>query len=87
MLETISPRVMNHISIIQTRWRFTQFAKGDMDMARIHPECLPSGTHKKLHPRNGGPYNVMKKVNSNAYVLYSVINSTFNVKNLTLYRG
>lgn len=60
-------------------------------MVCIHPNQLPSGTNKKLHPRNAGPFKVLNKLSSNAYSLDFPsslgINPTFNVANLSLYRG
>lgn len=71
--------------------RFIEFAEGGMVMVRIHPERMPPSAYKKLHPRNTGPYKIFKKIGSNAYVLdllsNSGVSSTFNVKDLTLYRS
>ena len=41
--------------------RFVEFAEGDMVMVRIHPECIPPRAFKILHPRNTGPYKILKK--------------------------
>eukprot|EP00268_Persea_americana_P001372 TRINITY_DN10417_c0_g7_i1.p1 TRINITY_DN10417_c0_g7~~TRINITY_DN10417_c0_g7_i1.p1 ORF type:complete len:106 (+),score=19.21 TRINITY_DN10417_c0_g7_i1:143-460(+) len=47
--------------------------------------------NKKLHPKNKGPFNVLKKLRSNVYTLALPsnigISPTFNVVDLTLYRG
>ena len=60
-------------------------------MVRIHPKCLPPRANKKLYPRNAVPFKILKKISSNAYVLELPaelgISSTFNVEELTLYRG
>ena len=60
-------------------------------MVRIHPERLPPSANKKLHPRNTGPFKVLKKLSSSAYTLKLPsdigISPTFNVADLTLYRG
>lgn len=44
-----------------------------------------------MHPRNVGPFQILQKISSNAYVLALPaelgISSTFNVEYLTLYRG
>ena len=60
-------------------------------MVHIHPERLPPGTNKKLHLRNIGPFRVLKKLSSNACTLELPsdlgIGPTFNVANLTPYRG
>ena len=60
-------------------------------MVRIKPEWFPTGTYKKLHPRSAGPFKILKKISSNAYVLDLPpdmnISSTFNVEDLTIYHG
>ncbi|XXG51306.1 hypothetical protein AAC387_Pa02g5111 [Persea americana] len=62
-----------------------------MVMVRICLERMPPGAYKKLHSRNTGPYKILKKIGSKAYVLDlpsdSGLSSTFNVKDLTLYCG
>ncbi|XXG90317.1 hypothetical protein AAC387_Pa12g2112 [Persea americana] len=73
------------------RRRFVEFAEGDMVMVIIRLKCLPSKANKKLHPRSASPFKILKKISSNVYVLELAaslgINSTFNVKDLTLYSG
>ena len=60
-------------------------------MIGLRPERFPSGTVKKLHARSAGPYKVIKKVRSNAYVLELPsdlgISSTFNISDLVEYRA
>ena len=69
---------------------FVEFADGDMVMVRIRSERLPPKANKKLHPRKVGPFKILKKISSNAYVLELPaalgISSTFNVEDLTFYR-
>jgi len=38
-------------------------------MVRICPEQFPLGTVKKLHARSAGPFQVLKKLNDNAYII------------------
>ena len=57
----------------------------------MRPEGFPPGTVKKLHARSAGPFKILKKINSNAYVVdlppdFS-ISCSFNVENLVPYRG
>ena len=70
---------------------FLEFSEGDMVVVRIHPKRLPLGANKKLHPRNVGPFKVLKKLSLNAYTLELPsnlgISPTFNVAGLTLYHG
>ena len=59
-------------------------------MIRVRPERFSSGTVKKLQARGAGPFRVLKRVGSNAYVVdlpndYG-ISSTFNVSDLVAYR-
>ena len=57
-------------------------------MVRIKPEWYPKVTYKKLHSKNVGPYRVLKKINSNAYVVdfpeNMGISNIFNIEDLTL---
>ena len=63
----------------------------DFVMASIRPECLPKQSHKKLHARAIGPYQIIRKLGSNAYVLDLPdnlgISLIFNVEDLTPHRG
>ena len=58
-------------------------------MVRIQPERFPKGTYKKHHSKNAGPYKIVKKINSNAYVVELPsnmgISSVFNVEDLKMY--
>ena len=59
-------------------------------MIRIRLERFPSGTVTKLHARSVGPFQILKKLNDNAYVIDLLkdfdISSTFNVENLLDYK-
>ena len=59
-------------------------------MVCMRPEWFPPGTVKKLHVRSAGPFQILKKINSNAYVVDLPpdfdISCTFNVENLISYR-
>ena len=69
--------------------RDTSFEVGDFLMACVWLEPLPKHFHKKLHARAMGPYQIIKKLGSNAYVLdlpeYLGISSIFDVEYLTLH--
>ena len=60
------------------------FNVSDYVMVRMRPEWFPPKTVKKLHARSAGPFQILKKINSNAYVVdlppdFS-ISCTFNVR-------
>ncbi|GFS36272.1 NAD(P)-binding Rossmann-fold superfamily protein [Actinidia rufa] len=73
------------------RRRFAEFVEGDMVMIRVKPERYPKGVYKKLHSRNVGPFKVVKKISSNAYLLDLPedmgISNVFNIEDLNRYTG
>ncbi|RVW11907.1 hypothetical protein CK203_112063 [Vitis vinifera] len=60
----------------------------DMVMVRMKPEQYPKGAYKKLHSKNVGPYKVLKKISSKAYVLDLLenmsISNIINIEELIL---
>jgi hypothetical protein len=74
-----------------SRQRHLEFAVGDYVMIRFRPEWFPSGTIKKLQARSAGPFKVLKRIGSNAYVIELPFNygisSTFNIEDLVAYKG
>ena len=77
------------LSIIRiTKRKFVDFKEGDMVVVRIRPERYPKDTCMELHSKDVGPYKVLKKISSNAYVLdlpeKMRISNIFNIENLTL---
>jgi len=69
--------------------RHLEFNEGDYVMTRIHPERFPPGAVKKLTTRNADPFKILKKINSNAYVIDLPpdfgTSSTFNIPDLVAY--
>ena len=59
-------------------------------MVWILHEWFYLGAVKKLHARSAGPFQIMKKLNDNAYVIDLSknfgISSTFNVEDLVDYK-
>ena len=57
-------------------------------MVRMKPEQYPKGAYKKLHSKNVGPYKVLKKISSKAYVLDLLenmsISNIINIEELIL---
>jgi len=76
--------------LADTQRRVKSFVEGDYVMIRLRPERFPPGTVRKLHARGAGPFRVVKRVGSNAYVLELPpelgISSTFNITDLVEYR-
>ena len=66
--------------------RLRTFNVGNYVMVRMRPERLPPETLKKLHAQSAGPFKILKKINSNAYVVDLPpdfgISCTFNVEAL-----
>ena len=71
--------------------RSKEFNVGDYVMVRIHPERIPKTFSKKLYARAMGPYSIIRKLGSNAYLLDLPndmdISHVFNVEDLLPYRG
>ena len=66
------------------------FNVGGYVMVCLRPKRFPLETVKNLHARNTGPFQILKKINSNAYVVDLPqdfdISCTFNVEDLLSYR-
>ena len=62
--------------------RFKEFNVGEYVMVRIHLERIPKTFSKKLYARVMGPYSIICKLGSNAYLLdlpnYMDISPIFN---------
>jgi hypothetical protein len=74
-----------------TKRRDRQFTQGDMVLVRLRPERFPPGSFTKLHARRAGPFQVTKKLGSNAYVIDLPadfgISPIFNIEDLTEFKG
>ena len=71
--------------------RSKDFNVGEYVMVRIRPKRIPKTFKKKLYARAMGPYYIIPKLRSNAYLLdlpnNMDISSVFNVEDLLPYRG
>ena len=65
------------------------FEPGDWVWVHIRKERFPARRWSKLHPRRDGPFQVLKRINDNAYKLDLLgeynISTTFNVSDLSPY--
>ena len=63
------------------------FEPGDWVWVHMRKERFPTHRWSKLHPRGDGPFQVLERINDNAYKLYLPgeynISSTFNVSDLS----
>ena len=71
--------------------RSKEFNVGDHVMVRIRLERIPKTFSKKLYARAMGPYSIIRKMGSNAYLLDLPndmdISPVFNIEDLLPYRG
>lgn len=62
-----------------------------MIIIRARPKRFPEDFYHKLHSRSIGPFKIIKKINSNAYIIEfsdeMSISTIFNMADLTLYHG
>ena len=71
--------------------RSKEFNVGEYVMVRIRPERIPKTFSKKLFATAMGPYSIICKLGSNAYLFYLPndmdISFVFNVEDFLPYRG
>ena len=60
----------NYKAHVDLKRKFSDFKEEDMVLVRIRPKRYPKDTYMELHSKNVGPYKVLKKISSNAYVFY-----------------
>lgn len=68
-----------------------EFEEGDQVLVHLRQERFLKGTYHKLKSKEFGPCKVLKKINSNAYLIELPpklqINPIFNVSNLYPFDG
>ena len=74
-----------------TKRQETNLEVGDHDLIRLRLERFPPGSLGKLHARRAGPFPILKRLGSNAYMVelpkeYN-FSPIFNIEDLTLYKG
>ena len=82
----ISPMNAHYKSHADLHRKHLELNEGDYVMIQIRSERFPPETVKKLNARSAGPYKILKKINSNAYIINLPsdlwISSTFNISYL-----
>ncbi|KAG6761264.1 hypothetical protein POTOM_034472 [Populus tomentosa] len=81
----------SYAAAANTKRKDRQFNSGDMVLVRLKLECFPPGSFTKLHARRAGPFQVTKKLGSNAYVIDLPsefgISPIFNIEDITAFKG
>ena len=76
---------------VDVHHRYKEFNVGEYVMVHIRPKRIPKSFSKKLYPRAMGPYSIIRKLGSNAYLLDLPndmdVSPVFNVEDLLPYRG
>ena len=93
--EEIRDKIMknnvDYKSSADLHYRLRTFNIGHNMMVCLRPEQFPSWAVKKLHAWSVGPFQIFKRINSNAYAVDLpsdfCISYTFNVEHLVPYRG
>ena len=85
--ETIAKRVKKHQEVGNKGRKEFIFKEGDWVWLHLGKERFPNQRKSKFFPRGDGPFQVIRKINNNAYELdlpptYNISNS-FNVCNLS----
>ncbi|GJY15576.1 putative CCCH-type zinc finger family protein [Tanacetum coccineum] len=76
---------------VDKRHKQVLYREGDLIWIHLRKERFPAGHFGKLKPRGDGPFRVLKKINNYTYKIelpvYYNVSVTFNVANLSLYKG
>lgn len=89
---TIERQVLRQASALNKNKKVMIFNEGDLVWVHLHKDRFPSERDSKLKPRGYGPFQVLKRINNNAYVIdipqsKYLVSNTFNVSDLTPYHG
>ncbi|KAG6790223.1 hypothetical protein POTOM_006371 [Populus tomentosa] len=87
----LSHNTDSYAAAANTKRKDRQFNSGDMVLVRLKPERFPPGSFTKLHARRAGPFQVTKKLGSNACVIDLPsefgISPIFNIEDITAFKG
>jgi hypothetical protein len=84
-------QVVKYAAQVNKNRRELHFKEGDLVLIRVRPERFPPGMYHKLHGKKIGPFKILKKLGSNAYLIDLSSNfqfsPIFNVEDFTAYQG
>src|SRR5664279_2645090 len=68
------------------------FQEGDLVWVHLRKDRFPVERNSKLKPRGDGPFQVLKRINNNAYIIdipsaKYLVSNTFNVADLSPFHG
>lgn len=75
--QRIALQTDNYAGHTNQRHNDKQFEVGDRILIRLHSKRFALGSFNKLHARRAGPFPILKKLGSNAYIINPP--STFNI--------
>jgi hypothetical protein len=65
----LTTHTSSYVAVANAKCKDRQFHAGDMVLVRLRPERFPPGSFTKLHAHRACPFQVTKKLGSNAYVI------------------
>src|SRR3954468_23496147 len=89
---TIEQQVTRQAEKMNMNKKERVFQEGDLVWIHFSKDRFPHERNSKLKPRGDGPFQVLKRINNNAYVVdiptsKYLVSNTFNVKDLSPYDG
>ena len=69
IMDKIAQSSANYKLRNDVRKKLKTFNVGEHVMVQIRPKRFPPESVKKLHARSAGPFQILKKLNDNAYII------------------